>query len=62
MKIAESLNEGTIFDVQSLDRKNVRWEDYLYRQTPVEHIGGIYFKREDKFAPLGYGSINSAYG
>ena len=26
--------------------------------SPVENIGDIYFKREDKFAPLGYGNIN----
>jgi hypothetical protein len=50
----------TIFDVKSLDRSKVQWEDYLYKQTPVEQHGGIWYKREDKFAPLGYGSINGS--
>tara|TARA_R110000744_G_C19362840_1_gene561573 strand:+ start:358 stop:1365 length:1008 start_codon:yes stop_codon:yes gene_type:complete len=60
MKIAERQPLTTIFDVQSIDRNRVRWEDYLFKQTPVEKHGGIYFKREDKFAPLGFGSINGS--
>jgi len=51
---------NTIFDIQSFDRNQVRWEDYLYKLTPVELIGDLYFKREDKFAPLGYFSINGS--
>ena len=60
MKVTEKTKNNTIFDITSLSRNDVKWEDYLYKQTPVEKIGGIYFKREDKFAPLGYGSINGA--
>jgi 1-aminocyclopropane-1-carboxylate deaminase/D-cysteine desulfhydrase-like pyridoxal-dependent ACC family enzyme len=50
----------TVFDTLSLSRENVRWEDYLDRLTPVEEHGGILFKREDRFAPLGYGGINGS--
>ena len=34
--------------------------DYYKDLTPVEEIGELYWKREDKFAPLGYGSINGS--
>lgn len=49
---------NTIFPVQTLDRSQIRWEDYLLTPTPVELVNGMWFKREDYFAPLGYGSIN----
>lgn len=32
----------------------------LQEFTPVEMVGGMYLKREDKFAPLGYGGINGS--
>lgn len=48
----------TIFNTKSLERSLVKWEDYLDILTPVEKIGEYWFKREDKFAPLGYGNIN----
>jgi hypothetical protein len=51
---------NTIFDTVSIDRNIIKWEDYLFDLTPVEKIGKLYFKREDKFAPLGYGGINGA--
>lgn len=38
----------------------MRWADQLYDITPVENIGGMWWKREDKFAPLGYGNINGS--
>lgn len=50
----------TIFDIQSFDRDKVHWEDYLFVPTPIEEVKGIRFKREDKFAPLGYGNINGS--
>ena len=50
----------TIFKNISIDRKISRWEEHLYDLTPVEKIGDIYFKREDKFAPLGFNSINGS--
>lgn len=50
----------TIFDVQSPDRGHVRWEEHLDALTPWEFRQGVYWKREDYFAPLGYGAINGA--
>jgi len=41
-------------------REEVHWEDHLLDLTPVEEIGDLLFKREDKFAPLGYGAINGS--
>lgn len=29
------------------------WHDSIYNPTPVENIGGLWFKREDKFSPDG---------
>jgi hypothetical protein len=50
----------TIFKHTTFDRSISRWEEHLYDLTPVEKIGDIYFKREDKFAPLGFNSINGS--
>jgi len=36
------------------------WADELYEITPVENIGGIWWKRDDLFAPLGPGNINGS--
>src|ERR1051325_10535429 len=49
-----------IFPINSIDRRQVCWEDHLLDLTPVEEVGGIYFKREDKFAPLGPANINGS--
>jgi hypothetical protein len=51
---------GSLFPVHSFDREVVRWEDFLYELTPVQEVRGVRFKREDYFAPLGYGGINGA--
>jgi len=51
---------NTIFDVLSIDRNVIKWEDYLAVQTPWENHKGLWFKREDKFAPLGYGGPNGS--
>jgi len=51
---------ATIFQTLSLDRSQIHWEDHLLGLTPVEEKGGIWFKREDYFAPLGYGGINGS--
>jgi 1-aminocyclopropane-1-carboxylate deaminase/D-cysteine desulfhydrase-like pyridoxal-dependent ACC family enzyme len=50
----------TIFPTCSIDRRQVQWEDYLGQLTPAEKIGDIWWKREDKFAPLGLGNINGS--
>lgn len=36
------------------------WSDYLDVLTPVELRDGLWYKREDYFAPLGYGGPNGA--
>lgn len=51
---------NSIFPLHSIDRNISRWENHLWDMTPVEKINGIYWKREDKFAPLGYHSINGS--
>lgn len=57
---------NTIFDVVSIDRRLVKWEDYIGVLTPVEYHKDIntgrecFYKREDYFAPLGYGGINGS--
>ncbi len=50
----------TIFKDLSLDRNVIRWEDYLGEFTPWENHNGIWFKREDYFAPMGYGGPNGS--
>jgi 1-aminocyclopropane-1-carboxylate deaminase/D-cysteine desulfhydrase-like pyridoxal-dependent ACC family enzyme len=50
----------SVFPVLSLDRKVVRWEEHLQTLTPWEHRQGVWFKREDFFAPLGYGGPNGS--
>ena len=54
------MSTASIFPVLSIDRKLTQWEDYLLKPTPVEQHGSFYFKREDYFAPLGYGGINGS--
>jgi 1-aminocyclopropane-1-carboxylate deaminase/D-cysteine desulfhydrase-like pyridoxal-dependent ACC family enzyme len=56
----EDATVDTIFHVRSLDRSIVHWEDTVCDLSPVEKIGGMWFKREDKYAPLGYGGINGS--
>jgi 1-aminocyclopropane-1-carboxylate deaminase/D-cysteine desulfhydrase-like pyridoxal-dependent ACC family enzyme len=50
----------SIFQIQSIDRDLIHWEDHILDLSPCEKIGGMWFKREDKFAPLGYGGINGS--
>jgi 1-aminocyclopropane-1-carboxylate deaminase/D-cysteine desulfhydrase-like pyridoxal-dependent ACC family enzyme len=54
------MTNDTIFRDLSINRYITRWEDYLFDLTPVERHGGMLFKREDKFAPLGYGGLNGS--
>ena len=51
---------NSIFSKFSLDRDVVRWEEYLGIHTPWENHEGIWFKREDYFAPLGYSGPNGS--
>lgn len=48
------------FALHSIDRKKVKWEKHIFDLSPVEKVGDLYFKREDYFAPLGYGNINGS--
>lgn len=36
------------------------WVEMMGELTPIEELGGMLFKREDKFAPLGLGGINGS--
>lgn len=51
---------ASIFPELSIDRKVIDWSNYLYELTPFEFHQGVWFKREDYFAPLGYGGINGS--
>ena len=51
---------NSIFPSLSMDREVIRWEDHLADLTPFENHNGVWFKREDKFAPLGYGGPNGS--
>lgn len=50
----------SIFPERTIDRARMDWHDYLAELTPVERHGGLLYKREDYFAPLGYGGINGS--
>jgi len=51
---------NTVFDIISVDREAVKWESYLASLTPWENKSGVWFKRDDYFAPLGYGGPNGS--
>jgi len=51
---------NSIFENKSLNRDVIKWEDYLSHFTPWQNKSGIWFKREDYFAPLGYGGPNGS--
>lgn len=51
---------NTVFPVHSLDRRVIEWENYLGALTPWENHNGLWFKRDDYFAPLGYGGPNGS--
>lgn len=63
--LGKSNTTNSVFDVFSLDRNKVHWEDYIYHLTPVEFVRNgdgkaCFFKREDYFAPLGFHGINGS--
>lgn len=51
---------NSIFKIFSTARGDIHWEDYLKVLTPFENRAGVWFKREDYFAPLGYGGPNGS--
>lgn len=53
------MTTGTIFP--DLAPADTDWTDQLDKLTPVEQGGsGLLYKREDFFAPLGYGGVNGS--
>lgn len=55
------MTRGTIFPITALERSAVRWEEHLSALTPITAgDSGVLYKREDHFAPLGYGGINGS--
>lgn len=58
--MSESRNWGSIFERFELDSDSLDWSSRLFDLTPVHRIGNLQFKREDTFAPLGYGGPNGA--
>jgi len=50
----------TVFSELSLSRDVIKWEQHLATLTPFENHNGVWFKREDYFAPLGYGGPNGS--
>ena len=46
--------------IQNIGRDAGHWEDTFLDLSPVEMVDGLAFKREDKYAPLGEGSINGS--
>lgn len=51
---------GSIFPKFSINPEVCSWENHLLDLTPVQLVGNMWFKREDMFAPLGYGGINGS--
>lgn len=48
------------FSTYSIERNDIQWEDHIYDLSPIEKVGNLWFKREDKFAPLGPGGLNGS--
>ncbi|MBP0134338.1 MAG: hypothetical protein ITD40_05195, partial [Nitrosarchaeum sp.] len=51
---------NTVFPELSLNRDVVKWEQHLGTHTPWENHKGMWFKRDDYFAPLGYSGPNGS--
>jgi len=56
----ETTLTNSVFPELALDRAVVKWEQHLGTLTPFENRNGLWFKREDYFAPLGYGGPNGS--
>ena len=50
----------TIFPSRNLYASEGDWADHLQTPTPIQRLGDLTFKRDDTFAPLGYGGINGS--
>lgn len=58
--MSKSPNPESVFTRFELDSDSLDWSSHLFDLTPVHRVGNLTFKREDAFAPLGYGGINGA--
>ena len=56
--------DNTIFKsyegLNPFNREQIRWEESLYKLTPIQESDTMCFKREDFFAPIGYHSVNGS--
>jgi 1-aminocyclopropane-1-carboxylate deaminase/D-cysteine desulfhydrase-like pyridoxal-dependent ACC family enzyme len=52
--------KDSIFTDYHVNKDQGAWVDQLWQLTPIEARGNLLYKREDYFAPLGYGGINGA--
>tara|TARA_R100001015_G_C4635048_1_gene203266 strand:- start:7338 stop:8291 length:954 start_codon:yes stop_codon:yes gene_type:complete len=50
----------SVFETYSLNREDIKWENHLSSLTPWELKSGVWFKRDDYFAPLGYSGPNGS--
>lgn len=50
----------SVFNKLAINREEVKWENYLATLTPWQNKAGVWFKREDYFAPLGYSGPNGS--
>lgn len=50
----------TVFQTTGIDRASNPWDAHLFTLTPWESRSGRLYKREDYFAPLGYGGPNGS--
>lgn len=50
----------SVFKKLAINREEVKWENYLATLTPWQNKAGVWFKREDYFAPLGYSGPNGS--
>lgn len=53
------MNES-IFPAEAQGLDATPWTEWLEELTPVQKIDGLWVKREDLFAPLGFGGINGS--
>lgn len=62
-KYRDFLNEdlGNSIFPEDKTLQKIRWVDYMYELTPIEQKSdGMFYKREDLFAPMGSNSINGS--
>ena len=62
-KTSQKVDRNILNEVTEETFIDGRWIDHIYDLTPVEQKSDtMFYKREDKFAPLGMNSINGSKG